>query len=255
MNLAKYSAKTQAVLVESQKAARARQHQAIEPEHLLAVLLVDAQAKATLEKLGVATKPIEQKLEVELLKLPKVAGASNYLSPRFLKVTAAAEVIATKSGAKLVEAGHLLLALVDPNVGAGAPGRLLKDAGATREKLEPGLKHGAGATTTTSAAGDDGSALAKYAVDLTAKAKAGELDRVIGRDDETRRIIQVLARRRKNNPVLGRRVSARTRSSKGSRSASRKATSRRRCAIGASSVSRWARSSRAQRCAASSRSV
>ena len=114
MNLAKYSPKCQAVLVESQKVARARQHQAIEPEHLLRALLSDDGGKAVLERLGVKVAEIEQKLEVELTKLPKVAGASNYLSPRFLKVTAAAEAQATRLGAKLVDASHLLAALADP---------------------------------------------------------------------------------------------------------------------------------------------
>src|SRR4051812_22193460 len=121
MNLAKYSPKAQAILVESQKVARARQHQAIEPEHLLAALLVDELGKAVLDRVGMKIADVQQKLEVELTKLPKVAGASNYLSPRFLKVTAGAEVNATKLGGKLVDASHLLSALADPSTNSGAP--------------------------------------------------------------------------------------------------------------------------------------
>src|SRR5581483_424671 len=185
MNLAKYSPKCQAILVEAQKIARARQHQAIEPEHLLRALLSDDGGKAVLERLGTKLSEIEQKLEVELLKLPKVAGASNYLSPRFLKVTAAAEAQATKLGAKLVDASHLLAALADPATAAGAPGRLLRDHGASKDRIESALK----VTTKGGAVVDD-------------KANDGKLDPVIGRDDETRRIIQVLSRRGKNNPVL-----------------------------------------------------
>ena len=204
MNLSKYAPKTQAVLVESQKVARARQHQAIEPEHLLKALLANEGAKAALEKLAVSLPELDRKLEVELTKLPKVVGASNYLSPRFLKVTSAAEANATRMGARLVEAVHLLVALADPGVGQGAAGRLLRDHGAHKDKLEGELKAGGKGATGAGATGvvDDGSALSKYAKDLTALAQAGKLDPVIGRDDEMRRIIQVLARRRKNNPVL-----------------------------------------------------
>jgi ATP-dependent Clp protease ATP-binding subunit ClpB len=202
MNLAKYSPKCQAVLVESQKVARARQHQAIEPEHLLRALLSDEGGKAILERLGVKVGEIEQKLEVELTKLPKVAGASNYLSPRFLKVTAAAEAQATKVGAKLVDASHLLAALADPGVAAGAPGRLLRDHGASKDRIESALKVTPKGGSVVEEKAGDGSALSKYAIDLIQKAKDGKLDPIIGRDDETRRIIQVLSRRGKNNPVL-----------------------------------------------------
>ncbi len=202
MNLAKYSPKCQAILVESQKVARARQHQAIEPEHLLRALLSDDGGKAVLERLGVKVAEIEQKLEVELTKLPKVAGASNYLSPRFLKVTAAAEAQATRLGAKLVDASHLLAALADPASNAGAPGRLLRDHGAAKDRIENALKVTSKGTAAEPSDGKDGSALAKYAIDLVQKAKDGKLDPVVGRDDETRRIIQVLSRRSKNNPVL-----------------------------------------------------
>jgi ATP-dependent Clp protease ATP-binding subunit ClpB len=202
MNLAKYSPKCQAVLVESQKVARARQHQAIEPEHLLRALVSDEGGKAVLERLGVKVSEIEQKLEVELTKLPKVAGASNYLSPRFLKVTAAAEAQATKVGAKLVDASHLLAALADPGVAAGAPGRLLRDHGASKDRIESALKVTPRGGSVVEDKAGDGSALSKYAIDLVQKAKDGKLDPIIGRDDETRRIIQVLSRRSKNNPVL-----------------------------------------------------
>lgn len=202
MNLTKYSPKAQATLVESQKVARARQHQAIEPEHLLAALINDELGKAVLERVGVKISELAQKLEVELTKLPKVAGASNYLSPRFLKVTAGAEVAATRLGGKLVDASHLLGALADPSTNAGAPGRLLRDAGASKDRIEASLKVSPKGGAVAESGAADGSALSKYAIDLVQKAKDGALDPVIGRDDEMRRIIQVLSRRSKNNPVL-----------------------------------------------------
>jgi len=202
MNLAKYSPKAQATLVESQKVARARQHQAIEPEHLLAALLVDELGKAVLDRVGLKIAEVQQKLEVELTKLPKVAGASNYLSPRFLKVTAGAEVAATKLGGKLVDASHLLSALADPSTNSGAPGRLLRDHGASKDRIEQSLKVTPKGGTVSETSAADGSALSKYAIDLVQKARDGKLDPIIGRDDEMRRIIQVLSRRSKNNPVL-----------------------------------------------------
>jgi ATP-dependent Clp protease ATP-binding subunit ClpB len=201
MNLAKYAPKTQVVLAESQKIARARQHQAIEPEHLLKALLESGEAKSLLDKLGISETALEQKLEVELTKLPKVVGASNYLSPRFLKVTSAAEAAATRMGAGLVKALHLFIALSDPKVQSGAAGRVLRDHGGTKDRLEGESPKKAGGASSSSD-DDDGTALSKFARDLTGLARDGKLDRVIGRDDEMRRIIQVLSRRTKNNPVL-----------------------------------------------------
>lgn len=200
MNLSKYSVKSQAALVEAQRVAKSRQHQAIEPEHLLASLMSDEVGKAILERLGMKIDAVMQKLEVELIKLPKVAGASNYLSPRFLKVTAAAEVAAYKLGVK-VEASHLLAALADPSNNSGPPGRLLRDHGGSKERIEQSLKVSSKGTSVTDTV-SDGSALGKYAIDLVQKAKDGKLDPIVGRDDEMRRIIQALSRRSKNNPVL-----------------------------------------------------
>ena len=95
MNLASYTRQAQAILAESQKIAKSRQHQAIEPEHLLRALLGHDEAKAVLEKLGVNLSDLARRLEVELTRLPRIAGASTYLSQNFLKATAAAEVACT----------------------------------------------------------------------------------------------------------------------------------------------------------------
>ena len=202
MNLAKYSPKTEPILVNAQKVAKSRQHQAIEPEHLLSALLADELARAVLERLGVKVGELNLKLEVELTKMPKVAGASNFLGAKFLSVTAAAEVAATRFGSKLVDASHLLAAIADPSSNAGAAGRLLRDYGASRDRIEASLKVGSKGQSVDASNATDGSALSKYAIDLVQKAKDGKLDPVIGRDDEMRRIIQVLSRRSKNNPVL-----------------------------------------------------
>lgn len=143
MDLAKYSKNTVQVLSSSQKLAREKNHQAIEPEHLLSTLLTDEGGRGVLSALDISVSAVESKSAVELQKLPTVAGASNYLSPRFLKVTAAAETAATKLGSKLVNAAHLLAALADPSSGATGPGRILRDMGATKDNIE-GLLRKAG---------------------------------------------------------------------------------------------------------------
>jgi ATP-dependent Clp protease ATP-binding subunit ClpB len=198
MNLHKYAVKAQTLLVESQKAAKANQHQAIEPEHLLKALLVEPSVRTALGKIANLAE-IERGLDVELSKIPKTQ-ATNYLSPRFLKLTAAAEVLATKANVK-VETSHLILTLVDSQTNTGPSGRLLRDCGVTRERLEGGLAKVAKAAAIASKPGTE-SALAKYSIDLVQRARDGRNDPVIGRDDEIRRIIQILSRRSKNNPVL-----------------------------------------------------
>ncbi|MCP4503734.1 MAG: AAA domain-containing protein [Deltaproteobacteria bacterium] len=204
MDLKNYTPSTQKILAESQKVARARQHQAIEPEHLLSALLKTDGALKVLKELGVGMSSLETRLEVELTKITKVAGASNYLGPRFLKVTAAAESVATRLGGKVTEV-HLLASLANPSLNTGGVGRILADAGAPQDKLEDLLGKGKskkGGSSSNTVTDDEDSALGKYTVDLTQKARDGTLDTVIGRDDETRRILQILSRRRKNNPVL-----------------------------------------------------
>jgi ATP-dependent Clp protease ATP-binding subunit ClpB len=182
-------------MVDSQKAAKANQHQAIEPEHMLKVLLQNPAIRTVFDKYTPSAE-LERRLDIELLKIPKVQ-ASNYLSPRFLKITSAAEVFATKANAK-VDTGHFLLALADAQTNSGASGRLLRDSGITKERLEGGLVKVTKAQPPKTA----DSALAKYAIDLVQRVKEGRIDPIVGRDEEIRRIIQVLSRRSKNNPIL-----------------------------------------------------
>ena len=194
MNLSKYTLQAQTLFVDSQKAARANQHQAIEPEHMLKVLLQNKGVRAVLDKYAPATE-IERRLDVELIKMPRVQ-ASNYLSPRFLKLTSAAEVFATKANSK-VEISHFLMALADSQTNAG---KVLRDLSVTRVRLEGGLAKVGKAKFSKPDSPD--AALGKYAIDLVQRARDGKLDPVIGRDEEIRRVVQVLSRRSKNNPVL-----------------------------------------------------
>lgn len=194
MNLTKYTLQAQSLLVDSQKAARANKHQAIEPEHLFKVLLQIPGIRAILDK-HAKSADIERRLDVELIKIPK-NQATNYLSPRFLKLTSAAEVFATKSNNK-VDASHFLRALVDQ---PGASSKVLREGGVTKELLDGALTKVGKARFAKPDAPD--SALGKYTIDLVQRARDGKLDPIIGRDEETRRVIQVLSRRSKNNPVL-----------------------------------------------------
>ncbi|MBN2361154.1 MAG: AAA family ATPase [Deltaproteobacteria bacterium] len=207
MNLAQYTAEAQESLAAAQKIAKQRQHQAIDVEHLLAALAGRDQSGVPelLGKLKVDVAQIRQRLEIELGKLPKVVGASNYLAPRLLKVTSAAESAATEHGLKQVTGPLLLAALADPQNDSGQAGAILRELGASREAIATalGARRTAAASGGTAAAGDaSGDPLLQYGRDLTELARQGALDPVVGRHDEMRRILQVLSRRTKNNPIL-----------------------------------------------------
>ncbi len=206
MNLEKYERDTQRLLVEAQRETKARQHQAIEPEHVLWAMVQNAEAVSALKKLDVNVGTLKSHLELSLQKLPTVRGGATFLSPRLLKVAAQAEVSITRQGDEKVLARHLLAAMIDLGAEVGPSKRLLSEAGLTKNKMKS-LVTGKAASVTLKSQKKKGqeeeeNVLQAFAANLTEKAQLGELDRVIGRDDELRRIIQVLARRRKNNPVL-----------------------------------------------------
>lgn len=198
MNLLKYTARAQAFLAESQKIAKNNQNCAIEPEHLLKAMIKDSVVRSALDKLT-NSADLEKKLDIELAKLP-VNHGSNYLSPRLLRLAAAAEVTIAKTNSKQVDQIHLLYALTDAVSNPSTSGRILRDAGLTKDRLEGGLAKAVKATSAKAPKAD--SALEKYATDLVARARSGAMDPIVGRDEEIRRIIQVLSRRSKNNPVL-----------------------------------------------------
>jgi len=209
MNLAQYTAEAQESLAAAQKIAKQRQHQAIDVEHLLAALTSRDQSGVPelLTKLKVDVAQLKQRLEIELSKLPKVVGATNYLAPRFLKVTSAAESAATEYGLKQVTSSLLVAAIADGQNDSGPAGAILRELGATREAIAAalGAKRGvptASATASNAATGEGGDPLLQYGRDLTELARQGTLDPVVGRHDELRRILQVLSRRTKNNPIL-----------------------------------------------------
>ncbi|MBM3749028.1 MAG: ATP-dependent chaperone ClpB, partial [Acidobacteria bacterium] len=154
-----------------------------------------------LQKLGVAPDTVAQPARAELERLPKVTGAAQvYVSPRFSRVTDAAQKEATRLRDEFVSTEHLLLALADDS---GAAGRLLRAAGVTKDRLLQALVQIRGTQRVTSQTPESTyQALEKYGRDLTDQARQSKLDPVIGRDEEIRRVMQVLSRRTKNNPVL-----------------------------------------------------
>ncbi len=205
MNLERYTVKSQEAIERAQRIARDRSHQELQPEHLFAALLEDPEGTvgAVLSKLGVQRDPMLAQANQALDALPRVSGgASMYLGNGLRAVFDRAEDAAARLKDEYVSVEHLLLALAsDANPG---PSRgLLTRAGVADEAVLKALATVRGGQRVTDASPEDKyQALTKYGRDLTAVARAGKLDPVIGRDDEIRRVIQVLSRRTKNNPVL-----------------------------------------------------
>ena len=177
----------------------------VEPAHLLHALLMvpENSVGPLLESVGVDPAQIDQRAQAAISKLPSSQGSSvaqPQLSGSFARVLADAEIRADKLGDSYVSTEHLLIALTSIPSEAQT---MLVGAGATTEKLEEAFAGARGDRRVTSPEAEGGeSALSKYSVDLTERAREGKLDPVIGRDQEIRRVMQVLARRTKNNPVL-----------------------------------------------------
>src|SRR5262245_14646311 len=204
MKLDRLTIKSQEALERAQRLASERSHQELKPEHLLAALLEDAggTVAAVLQRLGVQREPLARTTTLAMDRLPRVSGGSMYLGDALRKVLERAEQAAEKMQDEFVSVEHLLLALADPEAG-GDVAQALAKAGVTVDGVTRSLAQVRGGQRVTDASPEDKyQTLTKYGRDLTAMARQGKLDPVIGRDDEIRRVIQVLARRTKNNPVL-----------------------------------------------------
>jgi len=206
MNLERLTQKSQEALRDAQTLALRRNHQGVDIEHLLAALLAQSEgvAPVLLERAGVPVADLRERIERELARVPQVAGpgssGSPYVTQRLAKLLAQAETEAGTLKDEYVSVEHLLLAMLDES---GAVGRALKQVGLTREKFMEALRGVRGNQRVTSQDPESTyQALEKFGRDLTALAGQGKLDPVIGRDEEVRRVIQVLSRRTKNNPVL-----------------------------------------------------
>jgi ATP-dependent Clp protease ATP-binding subunit ClpB len=206
MDLDRYTLKSREAIERSQRIARERSHQELQPEHLLAALLQEPEGTMTavLQKLGVQPAALTAAVDDALARLPRVSGATSglYLSEAMKALFDRAQTQAERLKDDFISVEHLLLAMAD----AAHPGnaqRLLAKLGLTAEAILKALATVRGGQRVTDENPEDKyQSLTKYGRDLTAAARSGKLDPVIGRDDEIRRVVQVLARRTKNNPVL-----------------------------------------------------
>jgi ATP-dependent Clp protease ATP-binding subunit ClpB len=206
MRFDKFTIKSQEVIQKAQSLAAQHGNQQIEPEHLLSAMLADREgtAVAVLRKLGVAPEGLAAEAQRLVERLPKVSGAGMgeaYLSGRAKTVLEAAFAEATQMKDEYVSVEHLLLAVIAEK--SGEAGRILSRAGLTREAVFKALQEIRGSQRITDPNPEEKyQALKRFSRDLTDLARQGKLDPVIGRDEEIRRVVQVLSRRTKNNPVL-----------------------------------------------------
>jgi ATP-dependent Clp protease ATP-binding subunit ClpB len=203
MNPERFTEKAREAIAGAQKIAARMDHQSIDAEHLLLSLLDQEKGltAAVLNKAGVSADALTLRVQRDVEKFPKVGRVDTQsVTARFSKVLDAAETEAKKLKDEYVSVEHLLLALTDDK---GTAGAVLKEFGVGRDRLLRALQDVRGSQrVTTQNPEETYQALEKYGRDLTDFAKRGKLDPVIGRDEEIRRVIQILSRRTKNNPVL-----------------------------------------------------
>ena len=202
MTFDKFTIKAQGVVQQAVALASANSIQAIEPSVILCALLDKAKDVCTFlfQKLGVNAQQVELLATQEMKHLPKVEGGEPYLTSDSNRMLQASEDWAKKMGDGYVSAEAMLLALLATSSSAS---RILKDAGCSENEMLQAVKELRNGQNVQSQSADDNyQSLAKYAKNLVEQARAGKLDPVIGRDDEIRRVLQILSRRTKNNPIL-----------------------------------------------------
>ena len=202
MTLDKFTIKAQEAVQEAVNTAQRGGQQMIEPIHLLAGVMAKAKdvTNYLFQKLGINGQQIETLVQSELQHLPRVTGGEPYLSGDTNKVLLKAQDYAQKMGDEFVSVEPLLLALLTDG---GTAGRIMKDAGMTEKELRAAIAAlRQGQKVQSQSADDNYQSLEKYAKNLVLLARQGKLDPVIGRDDEIRRLLQILSRRTKNNPIL-----------------------------------------------------
>jgi ATP-dependent Clp protease ATP-binding subunit ClpB len=205
MNINKFTEKAQEAVLTAQTLSEQLNHAQIEPEHLLLALVEQSEGVVpeVFRRIGTEPKPFAASLREELSRLPQSYGGSTPgMSPRFRKVADSAQEEATRLKDEFVSTEHLLLGIVSES-GANISTRLLKQHGITKDRIFEVLTQVRGSQRVTDQNPEAKyQALERYGRDLTELARRGKLDPVIGRDEEIRRVIQVLSRRTKNNPVL-----------------------------------------------------
>ena len=202
MTFDKFTIKAQEAVQEAVNTAQQAGQQAIEPVHLLQGILVKSRdvTNFIFQKLGVNAMQIEKLVQEELKHLPRVEGGQPYFSNDTNKVLERAVADSQKMGDEFVSVEPILLALLEVSTTVS---RILKDAGCTEEEMKKAIDELRQGQKVQSASGDENyQALSKYARNLIDAARQGKLDPVIGRDEEIRRVLQILSRRTKNNPIL-----------------------------------------------------
>ena len=202
MNFNKFTIKAQEAIQEAINQAQALGQQVIEPVHILGGILKCSEQTASflLQKAGANLENIKRENEQKLNSLPKVSGGEPYLSRESNQIIIKAQEIAKSFGDEFVSIEPMLLATIETSSPAAT---ILKNNGATKSGLEKAISElRQGSKVTSQSAEESYQALEKYAINLNEAARNGKLDPVIGRDDEIRRILQILSRRTKNNPIL-----------------------------------------------------
>lgn len=202
MNFNSFTIKSQEAIQKALEYTRSAGQQQIEPVHLLKAVITEGESlvKFIFQKIGANPALISQQIDREIGMLPKVSGGEPYLSRTSNDVLQRSLDIAKKQGDEYVTLEAILLALFQVNSSAST---ILKDAGLSEKELQAAVDElRKGKKATDQSAEDTYNALSKYAINLNGRARAGKLDPVIGRDDEIRRVLQILSRRTKNNPML-----------------------------------------------------
>ena len=202
MTFDKFTIKAQEVVQQAVNTAQQNGQQTIEPVHILKGILLKGRdvANFIFQKLGVNAQQIETLADQEIQHLPRVQGGQPYLSTDANNVLAKSQSLAKQMGDEFVSVETILLAVISDGATAG---RILKDAGCTENDMRKAILDLRQGQKVSSQSGDENyQSLDKYAKNLVEQARSGKLDPVIGRDDEIRRVLQILSRRTKNNPIL-----------------------------------------------------
>ncbi|MCM1071385.1 MAG: ATP-dependent chaperone ClpB [[Clostridium] fimetarium] len=202
MNFNSFTIKSQEAIQKALEITRSAGQQQIEPVHLLKGIISEGESlvKFIFQKVGANLPLAEQQIDREIGSMPKVSGGEPYLSRSSNDVLQKALDVSKKMGDEYVTLEAMLLALFDINSSAST---ILKDAGLSAKEMQSAVEElRKGKKATDQSAEDTYNALSKYAVNLNERARSGKLDPVIGRDDEIRRVLQILSRRTKNNPML-----------------------------------------------------
>jgi len=202
MNFEKFTIKSQEAIQKAIELAQTNGQQAIETAHLLKAILTvaDAVSQFIVQKLNINIAQLNQSVDGLIRSLPKVSGGQPYVSNETNKVLQTAQSLSEKAGNQFVSVEYIVLALVKEKSNIS---QLFKELGVNEQNVEAAISELTKNQKVTSPSAEDTyQALSKYAVNLNEKARSGKLDPVIGRDEEIRRVLQILTRRTKNNPIL-----------------------------------------------------